>query len=188
RQRVGRDRNLGRAVLQVIEFFGRHEAGARIGRLHAEDPVELCGMAARLVDLERRLAGIENERLDATGALRRAQQRDRLFCDPARVPVELERRDVLVAGRPLVPAERIRVRPVLDLVGDVAVASIPAPLSKRSCSMNAPSVEAKSFCCRMNSIEPSRIVTPLTEPIAASARSNKSTFSASGTANGSRSS
>ena len=100
----------------MVQFFGRHEARPRIGGLHAEDAVELRRMAAGLVDLKRRLAGIENERLDATGALRRTQQRDGFFGDPAGVPVELERRDVLVAGRPLVPAERIRVRPVLDLV------------------------------------------------------------------------
>src|ERR1700704_4096471 len=68
------------------------------------------------MDLERRLAGIENQRLDTTWALRRAQQRDGLFCDPASVPVELERRDVLVAARSLVPAERVGIGPILYII------------------------------------------------------------------------
>src|SRR5438094_765068 len=104
-QRVGRDRDLGRAVLQMIEFFGRHEARTRVGGLHAEDPVELGRMAAGLVDLERRLAGIENQGPHASGTLRRCQERDGFFADPLAVLVKLERRDVLVAARPLVPAK-----------------------------------------------------------------------------------
>src|SRR2546427_6054560 len=68
------------------------------------------------MDLERRLAGVENQRLDPTWALRRSQQRHGLFCNPDSVAVELERGDVFVAARPLVPAERIWIGPVLDLV------------------------------------------------------------------------
>src|SRR5438105_11870701 len=73
-------------------------------------------MAAGLVNLERDLAGVEDQRLDATRALGRGEQGDRLFADPLPVPVELQRRDVLVAARSLVPAEGIRIGPVLNLL------------------------------------------------------------------------
>src|ERR1700681_165970 len=69
------------------------------------------------MDLERRLAGVEDQGLDPAGTLRRRQQRDRLLADPLAMAVELERRDVFIATRPLVPAERVRIRAVLDLVG-----------------------------------------------------------------------
>src|SRR4029077_4904021 len=71
---------------------------------------------ARLVNLQRRLARVEDQRLDAARALRRGGQGDRLLADALAVPIELHRGDVLVATGALVPPERIRIRPVLNFV------------------------------------------------------------------------
>src|SRR4029077_977764 len=71
---------------------------------------------ARLVNLQRRLARVEDQRLDAARALRRGGQGDRLLADALAVAIELHRGDVLVATGALVPPERIRIRPVLNFV------------------------------------------------------------------------
>jgi len=66
-----------------------------------------------------------------------------------------------------------------------AIASIPAPASVSSCSIRAPSLEAKVLRSLAASIEPSRTAMPLTAAMAASASNRMRSFSSTETANGS---
>src|SRR5439155_24093831 len=116
RQGVGRNRDFRRAVLEMPELFWGHETGARVGRLHAKNTVQFSRMPAGLVNLKRDLTGIQDERLDATRTLVCREQGDSFLPNSLSVPVELQRGDVLIAGRTLMPAERIRIGPILDLV------------------------------------------------------------------------
>ena len=66
--RVGHDVHDVRAVAQLAQFFEREKTHAREIRFHAEDAVELDGMADGFVNLQAELRAIENECLRALGA------------------------------------------------------------------------------------------------------------------------
>ena len=79
------------------------------------DPVELGRVAARLVDLHVQLRRVEDDRPPAGRALGRRQERDRLLGVLLGVAEQVERADVLVAGR-LPAAAVVRPAPALVLV------------------------------------------------------------------------
>ena len=83
--------------------------------LGAVDPVELGRVAARLVDLHVELRRVEDDRPPAGRALGRGQERDGLLGVLLGVAEQVERADVLVAGR-LPAAAVVRPAPALVLV------------------------------------------------------------------------
>ena len=89
---------LGAVPEAVVELVRRQEARAGVGRLGAEDPVQLGRVAAALVDLEVQLRRVEDDRAPAGRALRRGQQRDGLLGERLGAAREVEAADVLVAA------------------------------------------------------------------------------------------
>src|SRR6202140_3540534 len=73
-------------------------------------------MAARLVDLERRLGRVEDDGHPPLGTWRRRQECHRFLGDPLSVPREVERLDGLPAGTDLMASEAVRKAPRLHLV------------------------------------------------------------------------
>ncbi len=114
--RVGDDVDDIRAVSQLAQLFGREETHAREIRFHAQDAVELDGMADGFVDLQAELRAIEDDRALPFGALRGGMQRDGLFGDALRVADKVERFDQLVAREHVLPAEAIRIGALLNFV------------------------------------------------------------------------
>ena len=97
-RRVDGDVHQLRAVAQRAEL-GQVEPGrAGVGRLPAEDPVELDGVPDRLVDLQRHLLAAEDQRGLAGRAQRRGEQRARLVGDPLAVGRQVELADQLPAA------------------------------------------------------------------------------------------
>src|SRR5207248_5412394 len=91
----------------------RKKAHARERRLRAELAVQLDRMAARLVDLQRHLATVEDHRRRTRLLRFRAKQRGGLFRRALGVAREVVALDELPAFRALVPANAVRVRAVL---------------------------------------------------------------------------
>ena len=146
-----RDRRVDGDVHQLRAVPHRAELGeveprrAGVRRLPAEDAVELDGVADRLVDLQRQLLGAEDQRRLAARARRGGQQLAGLRADPGRVaPRGRARRRTPSRCVPYCPRaagyERRCVSP-----SPIAVAMIPAPLSRMCWSMRWPSLETNHF-------------------------------------------
>ena len=84
--RVGDDVHEVRAVAEVAEHRRLQERAAGERDLQAHGAIELGGMAARLVDLQRELRGADDEVEAAGGRFRRGEQRQRLVADLQRLP------------------------------------------------------------------------------------------------------
>jgi len=103
----------------VAALIERQEGRAGVRGLLAEDAVELDGVAARLVNLQRELGVADDEGGLGRGANLRRQDLRGLFRDARGVPEQVQAADVLVArGREVTP-ERIGIGTGLDvLLGD----------------------------------------------------------------------
>ena len=112
--RVGNHVDDVRAVFQLAQFFDGEKTHAREICFHAENAIELDGMADGFVNLQAELRAIENDGALPFGALRGGMQRDAFFGDARRVADEIERFDQLVALQHVLPAETIGVRALLN--------------------------------------------------------------------------
>ena len=106
-RRVGGDVHQLRAEPERAELRQVEPGGAGEGRLPAEDPVELDGVADRLVDLERHLLAAEDqvrrvERRARVGAVSSARASSAIR---ARVAGQVELADELPAARPVLAAD-----------------------------------------------------------------------------------
>ena len=113
-RRIDRDVHQLRAVLQRTELGEVEPGRAGVGRLPAEDAVELDGVADGLVDLQRHLLAAEDQRRLAARARRRRQQGPRLLGDAGGVGLEVDLVDELPPPRAVLAAGR-RVRAALRL-------------------------------------------------------------------------
>ena len=148
-RRVGRQIDGLGAVAEVAQLLRGQEAGARVRRLRAQHAVQLDGVAAALVDLQGELAAVEDDRRDAGRAGLCREQRRRLLGDARRVPGQVVAFHELPALRALVPPDAVRIRALLHLaLSSTAVASMPQPVSIRSCSMKLPSLLPNVFFSR----------------------------------------
>ena len=103
----------GEPYVEAAELVGREEARAGERGLGAEHAVELDGVAAGLVDLQRDLGAVEDDGRDAGRAGLGAQQRCGFFGDALGVAGEVLALDELPALGALVAADAVRVGAVL---------------------------------------------------------------------------
>ena len=113
--RVGDDGDLVAAVPELPAVVGREERRSGVRLLHAEDAVELDGVADRFVHLEDDLRRVEDDGRHLARAFGRPQQRDGLAGDALRLLREAQRADVLVPGGPDMAPKRVGKGPTLHL-------------------------------------------------------------------------
>ncbi len=103
----------------MAAFIERQEGRTGVRGLLSQDAVELDGVAARLVNLQRELGAADDEGRLRGGANLRRQKLRRLVGDPGSVAEQVQATDVLVARGREVPPERIGIGTGLDvLLGD----------------------------------------------------------------------
>src|SRR4029077_8954725 len=105
-----------RGIAQGAELVQGEKAHAGEIRFHAEDAVELDGMADGFVNLQAELAAFKNDGARALGTLRGLMQSDRFLGNRAGVADEVHGFDGLVALEGVLAAEAIRVGALLDFV------------------------------------------------------------------------
>ena len=113
---VGDDVHERRAVAERAEHRRLEERAAGERDLQAHGAIELGGMAARLVDLQRELRGADDEIEASGGRFRRGEERQRLVADLQRLRRHVQPLDELPPLGLKIAAERIGIRAPLELV------------------------------------------------------------------------
>ena len=124
---VRHDGDLVAAVAQLSEQIWGHEAGAGICGLGSVDAVELGGVAAGLMNLERQLRGIEDDGLATRRAVLGAKEGAGLLGHPRCVGGELHRLHQLPAALAHFAAEGVGIAALLQLVLADGAAFDPSP-------------------------------------------------------------
>ena len=187
RGRVGGDVHVLGAVAQRAEVVRLEEARAGVGGLGAVDAVELGRVADRLVHLQRHLLGVDHDRRHPGRARRRAQERGRLLADARRLALEAERLDVLPAGLGARAAVRARVAADLRRPRRARPSRRFRRRTRRAPARSTRRRRRRTPCARAGRGPSAEVTLTSSCASACSARRQRSTLSASGTANGSRS-
>ncbi len=114
-RRVGGDVDVLRTVSEAPELVGGEKRCAGISCFGTEHPVQLDGVATRLVNLQRHLGPVEDHGGHAAGALPGAQQRHGLLSGALRIARQVHGFDKPVAGCALMPAKGVGIRTLLHV-------------------------------------------------------------------------
>ena len=104
------------AIAQRAQLVERQKRSAGEIRFHPQHAVEFDRMPDRFVNLQPQLRAIENDVELAFRTLIGMMQRHRLFGDPPGVFEQLQFIDQLISLVLPLPAIRIRIRPLLNLI------------------------------------------------------------------------
>src|SRR5262249_27792929 len=97
------------AILQYPQFFQSQERSPSEVRFHAQPAVELNRMPYGFMNLQSELRPLKNDVESPLGTLISFVQRDRLFCNAARILHQFQLVNQLVTLVLPLPTERIRI-------------------------------------------------------------------------------